>query len=465
MGGDVVEQLVSLADSTQAAKSTIAGLPAEDLYAVGAGLKQRALFFLRRDAPQALAIASLILFISAPGARRPACAPSAYRQRRSPSPWPSANLRPRWRSLPNQKASTAYDDELEIAFGQISQVWALACLQRYDEAFATGEATAGVFVKYGEDVSLAALNNNLAAIYGRRGQDHQALQRIEEVEAAYGRLGKEGQRRLSLALINKAIVMRNLGRYEASLAANNAALHLAREQAQTANVARAEQNLGITHFLLGRFGEAQTLLERARDTFISDRRYRDAILAELFISDGLLHLGRYEEALVKCRQVIAEFGSAGTQFEVAQALLNKATALTGLLDYERALAALAKARAIFEQEANETWAVYTDLEKAAIYYRKQRYGESQRLAAAAIPHLQAHNLLLKVALARILAARAALAKGRRRAAQDHVREALAVAARDRCAPAHAAGLLFAGTAGPRRPRSRARAGRLRQGDS
>ena len=78
--------------------------------------------------------------------------------------------------------------------------------------------------------------------------------------------------------------MRNLGRYIESIAANEAGLHMAKQFAQTANIARAEQNLGMTYFLIGRITKAQALLQKARDTFISDQRFRDAIMADLFLN-------------------------------------------------------------------------------------------------------------------------------------------------------------------------------------
>ncbi len=426
MRADIVDQLVAQVDTVQAARATIAHLQPEELDDVSAELKQRALFFLRRDAPQALAIADLILHIAdwheLPRVRALGLQTKAIALTLALGEFEEAlDL-----FAESESIYRSYDDELEIAVGQISQVWALACLQRFEEAFATGERSVQILAGHEDFVSLAAINNNLAAIYGRRGQDHEALLRILDVEAAYGQLGEEGQRRLSLALINKAIVMRNLGRYPESIAANEAALRLARDYSQTANVARAEQNLGMTYFLLGRFARAQALLEKARDTFISDQRYRDAIMAELYISDGLLYLRRYQEVLSKCRQVLDTFASSGTQFEVAQALLNEATALTGLLDYDEALGSLRKARRIFGYEGNDTWQIYTDLEEAAILYRRQKYEASEHLAVRSIPHLQARNLPLKEALALIIAARSNLANGSLLQAHGQLEQALAI---------------------------------------
>ena len=424
---DIVDQLVELVDTHQDARSTVAQLEANDIVDITAELKQRTLFYLRRDAPKALAIAELIFNIGEwseiPTVRALGLQTKATALTLSQREFKTAlDLYAESEAIYNN-----YGADLDIALGQVSRIWALANLQRFDEAFASGEWTQKVLTQHKAFRALAALNNNLAIIYGRRGQDEEALARIIQVEVAYTQFGDEGQRRLPLALINRAIILRNLGRFDESIAANEAGLQKAIDFDQTTNIARAEQNLGITYFLIGRINKAHALLEKARDTFISDQRHIDAVLADLYISDGLLSLGRFEDALAKCRQIRETFQEAGTQFEVAQALLNEAIALTGLQAYDESLVALDKARQIFTEEQNEAWQVYTDLEKATVYYRKHKYELSEELAAACAARLQALNLPLKQALALITAARSALANQRSLMAQDYLTQALEIA--------------------------------------
>jgi len=424
---DVVDQLVNLVDSHKTARSAVAQLEADEIMAVSADLKERALYYLPRDAPRALAIAELILNIGGwqdtPRIRALGLQTKAIALTLSQREFDTAlDL-----FAESEAIYRSYDDELEIAIGQVSRIWALASLQRYDEAFATGEWAKIILTRHNAYRRLAALGNNLAAIYGRRGQDQEALERFTEVEIAYSRLGEEGQRRLPFALINKAIVLRNLGRFNESITANETGLQMATKFSQTAIVARAEQNLGITYFLLGRISKAQILLQKARDTFITDQRYRDAILVELFLSDGLLYIRQYEAVLAKCRQVRETFQEAGTQFEVAQAFLNEATALTGLHAYEEALKSLVKARQIFTQEGNETWQAYTDLEEAAILYRRQKYKTSAQLAAKCSKRFQVLKLPLKEALALVITARSTLASGGMTKSHDLIEQALDIA--------------------------------------
>jgi CHAT domain-containing protein len=424
---DLVNQLIELVDSPNAAKSIVTNLEDEPLTAVTAGLKKQALFYLQRDASTALAIAELILNIAG-WQDKPLIRALGLQTKATVLTLSQREYEKALDLFAESEALYQADHrELEIAIGQVSHIWALACLQRYDQAFATSEWTVQILTRHEAYRSLAALSNNLAAIYGRRGQDEEALERFLQAEAAYTRLGQEGHRRRPIALINKAIVLRNLGRFSESIAANEAGLLLATELHQTAIVARAEQNLGITYFLLGHINKAQALLQKARDTFISDRRYRDAILAELFLCDGLLYLRRFENVLEICRRVEETFREVGTQFEVAQALLNKATALTGLNADDEAFLALAAARHIFTHEQNEAWQMYTDLEEATLLFRRRKYAASERLAAGSISKLQTLNLPLKEAQALIIAARAALARNREAEAGDFIEQALDIA--------------------------------------
>ena len=428
----IVDQLVELVDSNQndsfqAARKAVLQLETNEIESITADLKQRALFYLRRDAPKAIAIADLILNIGewrdTPTVRALGLQTKATTLTLSQHDFEAA--------LDLYAESEAIyknlDADLDIATGMISQVWALACLQRFDEAFSTAKWAQEVLTEHNAYLSLAALNNNLAAIYGRRGQDEEALQRIYDVEIAYTLSGEEGRLRLPLAHTNRAILLRNLGRFTESIAANKTALKQATKFKQTANIARAEQNLGITYFLIGRINEAHALLEKARDTFISDQRYRDAVLVELSITEGLLHLGRYEDALAKCRQIRGTFREAGTQFEVAQSILNEATALIGLHAYDDSLSSLDNARQIFKDEKNDAWQAYTDLEEATVLYLQGKYKASEQAAVKCAARLQMLNLPVKQALALIIAARSTLADHRLLTSQDYLEQAIEIA--------------------------------------
>ncbi len=422
----LVDQLIELVDFPEKAKHLVSNVADETLEVAGPQLKGKVLFYLQRDAPTALAIADLIIKIGE-WRNLPRVTALGLQTKAIALTLSQREFEEALDLFEQSEAIYArYNEEHPIAVGQVSRIWALACLQRYDQAFAVSEITAKILTKHEDYRSLAVLNNNLAAIYGRRGQDIQALELLKKVEAAYNLLGEEGRQRRPGTLMNQAIVLRNLGRFQESIATNETALELAVELGQKAVIARSEQNLGITYFLLGHINKAQVLLLKARDSFISDNRYRDAIMAELFVSDGLLHLRRFNEVLEICQRVKETFQEAGTKFEVAQALLNEATALTGLGADDGAIEALTAARRIFEEERNEAWQIYTDLEQASVLYRQKQYEASQQLAEQNVSRLHALDLPLKEAQALLIAAQAALAQSRNNEANTLLEQAIKI---------------------------------------
>ncbi len=339
-------------------------------------------------------------------------------------------------------ALALYDEASEIyrragrpvdeANAQISKILVLANLGRYGEAIAAGERAAGVLEQHGEWLRLGKLTANLGNVHYRQGEDALALKMFDKARAIYHSLGDTGEALRAAARVenNRSTVLRNLGFFTEAIQASHLAHTLLERTGQWAEVARSEQNLAVTYIILGRYNDALALLGKAQGFFIADGRQRDAILVELFTCNCLLQLRRFADVLEKTREARDLFGRFGTGFEIAQALLNEATAFAGLERHDEALASLAEARATFEAEGNTMWVAFTDMESASVLHRLGRDAESLRLARAAIDVLASHGLPVDEAQARLVAARAAMALERFDEAAALVRAALAVGGRD-----------------------------------
>jgi tetratricopeptide (TPR) repeat protein len=314
---------------------------------------------------------------------------------------------------------------VEQAQAQIGKVWPLAALGRYEEALETGNWAAQELEKAQAWLPLAKITGNMAAIHGRMGQDRQALAMFDRARDAYRRLDAEGRPYLVRVAYNRAIVLRNLGRFDESIRASKRALALAGDD-QRIDRARAQQSLATTYFVLGRVNEALQLLDEVRAVFLDDGRKRDAILVELFISDCLLQLRRFRDVLDKCAQVRRLFRDLGTRFEVAQAILNEAVAFAGLEQYEEARASLQEARALFDEEGNDVWLAFTDLELATISVRQGALEDGGTLARRCAGTFAQHDLSIPEAQSWLVAARAASGLGQPRQAQTLLQKALAV---------------------------------------
>ncbi len=314
--------------------------------------------------------------------------------------------------------------QVEEARAQVGKVWPLACLGRYEEAVEVSEWSGRVLETNGQWAPLATLTMNMAAVHGRQGEDAAALDMLDRARQIHRRLGAEGTPVLALIEQNRAIVLRNLGRFDESVGASRQAWERLTALGQTVEAARARQNLAITYVVLGRYNRALQLLTEARDVFWADGRRRDAILVDLFMSDCLLMLRRFPEVLERTRQVHDLFHDLGTRFEVAQSLLNEAVAYAGLGRYDEAKASLAEARQRFAAEENEVWVAASDLELATILVREGCSADCQALLAACVAVFRKHGLLVREAQAQLVAARVAAAQGENRQATDWAQRAV-----------------------------------------
>jgi CHAT domain-containing protein len=336
-----------------------------------------------------------------------------------------------------QRALELYDRAAEIyqangcaarqARSQIGKLVALSRLGRYAEAIKVGEWASRVLEAHAQWRPLADLTLNLGVVHSRQGEDTESLAWYDRARELYERLGAEGEPFLPWIDQDRAVALRNLGQFEASLQAARRAEETMARLGQRIEAARAQQNQALTYFALGRYNEALDLYDQVRGVFLADGRQRDAILVELYASDCLLQLRRLADVLERCHQIRRRFTELGARLEAAQALLNEATAYTGLRRHAEAMASLMGARRLFAQEGNQVWIACTDLETAALLLRQGEAETSLATARACARVFRTYGLSVKEAQAHLIAARAATALGQHGEAQRMVTETLAVA--------------------------------------
>jgi CHAT domain-containing protein len=303
------------------------------------------------------------------------------------------------------KIYAEYERPVQQATSQIGKLWALASLGLYEDAIRTGLWAAGILEGEEEWFLLAKLTVNTGIIYGRNGDDRLALKQFDRARELY-RICEAEDEYIAGVEYDRAIVLRNLGHFDASIEASQTALGMLTGTDLMIDYARAQQSLAVTYFTLGRYTEALTLLAEAKEIFLEDERDRDALLADLFISDCLLELRRFNDVLPICDQATVVFADLGAYLEVAQARLNAAVAYAGLGQYAKAHQELAAARKIFDHEKNEYWAALTDIEMSAILIREDRFEESLAAAQRAEEIFHSQDVPHKEALASLAAGNA-----------------------------------------------------------
>jgi CHAT domain-containing protein len=323
------------------------------------------------------------------------------------------------------QAADIYHDNgnvLEQASSQAGKIGALRFLGRYREALEAGKWASEVLEREQAWPALARVVNNLAITYYFLGDDEQALAAFERAQQLYERAGQADSPDCLFAENNRAIVLRNLGRFEASIQSSKRAFEKLNLRQQPVEAARAHQNLALTYFVLGRYNEALEILDQVQAVFLDDNRQRDAILTELFISDCLLQLRRFQDVLEKSKHVRQVFNQLGTQFEVGLAILNEAVAYAGLKRLDEALDSLQEARRLFAEQGTPSWVEMVDLEIAAVYLRQGRFEAGYQAAYACSQQFE--NQPVKRAQANLMAARALLALDRPEEGEALVKQAL-----------------------------------------
>lgn len=421
----LIESLLNLPDLASQ-KDYLTSLPAADDCLAG-GLKQQADRLLYADVRRSLDMASLLLHL---GALRGDDRAQALGLLAEANAYALGGLGQYTRAIEGYDQAAALYARIgcptEQAGSAVGKVYALAMLGRYDEALEIGQQARAILEAKGQWRALLNLSLNLAVVHGRSRNDELALAEFDRIRIMCQRVGGEAERLLPLIEQDRAIVLRNLGRFQASIAAAQTALHLLEQAGQT-EIGHVQQNLAATYVMLGRFSEALALLDQAHDTFLAAGRPQDAVETDMVSSYCLLQLRRLDDALKKCRAVRAFCAQAGLRREVAETFLHEAMALVGLHSFELAQDALAAARALFQEENNRVWTIRVDIERAALLHLQGRHVESQALALQCADDLHQHGLPVQQAVARLAAARAAAAQGQLAQSRELANAALATA--------------------------------------
>jgi CHAT domain-containing protein len=318
-----------------------------------------------------------------------------------------------------EAALSLYDQGAEIyeslglhiqqASAQIGKIGTLMFLGRYEEALKIGSWAIGILENVEAWFPLAKINSNMSVVYYQLGDDRRALEMLGQSQKMYEKAGKGDSPDWMRTELNRAIVLRNLGEFEASIHSSLRASQMLLEAGQTVEAARAQQSLAQTYFILGRNNEALQILEDVREAFLADNRMRDAALVELYRTDILLQLRRFSKVLENCTRMRQIFNDLGTRYEFSLAVVDEALAFAGLKQYDAALASLNEAKALFEEQGNRSWTAYADLERAEVYLKLKQPEKALQIAQGCTAQLK--DQPLKRSQACLIAASAMLETG------------------------------------------------------
>jgi CHAT domain-containing protein len=313
---------------------------------------------------------------------------------------------------------------LTAAATQVSNIYALAMLGRYDEAIECGMRARDVFLSAGDVLQAGKVELNLGNIYRRRDQYPAAEQFYRSAHERFAAAGDA--RLLAYADNDLANVLNMQHNFRAAEQLYVQALAHVEAAGLEVNRAEIECNLGFLELFRGRYDRALAYLEQSRRRYAELDMPHESAIAELELADAYLELNLAPEAAAIYERVAATFAELGMRAEQAQALLNhgRASQRLGRLDEARAM--LAEAHQLYDEEGNRVGAALVTLAEAQVALAEGDDAAVESAAARAEGPIAATGAWGRLLLARWLRGNAARALGR----HDLARQILTATLRD-----------------------------------
>lgn len=290
---------------------------------------------------------------------------------------------------------TTLGEAHSAATTQISKLFALALLGRYEEAITCGEQARDRLRELGDQLGASKIAQNLGNLHHRRGQyDHAEAHYCEARDLA---VAANDLRMVAFAENGLANILALQHRPREAGLLYEHAMEQAAAVGATITQAEIECNLGCLALYTGRYDEALHYLERSRDHYDALKMPHESLLSELELADAYLELNMAAEAAASYSRLHPALAELGMQAEQARAYLGhgRTCLLSGQIAEARDLSE--QARDLYRAEGNRVGAAMAALSMAQIAYTAQDFAVAAKLAAAAeadLDRLGARNYLL-----------------------------------------------------------------------
>jgi tetratricopeptide (TPR) repeat protein len=297
----------------------------------------------------------------------------------------------------------------EAATTQVSKVFALAVLGRYDEAIACGLRARDALLAHDDPVAAGRVELNLGNLYNRRDQYAEAERYYR---AARARFTATGERRMLPYVDNGlANMLSQQHRFHDAAELYEQALAAAVEFGLEVTQAEIECNLGGLALFQGRYDQALSYLEQSRRRYAALEMPHESAIAELELADAYMELNMAAEAAAIYSEVSGTFAALAMRAEQARALLNHGRACLQLGRLDEAWALTGEAEALFADEGNSVGTAMATVVEAQLCFLEGDYGGVAAAARRAAPPLEAAGVWGQLLILNWLAAEAARAAG------------------------------------------------------
>jgi CHAT domain-containing protein len=261
---------------------------------------------------------------------------------------------------------------------QISKLYALALLGRYDEAVACGLRAREVFLAHSDMLSAGKIEHNIGNLYWRRDFYREAEPFLASAHRRFQQA--KDQRQLAMVENSQAFVKALQNDFRAAEDIYGRALKRAKNNSLTVTEAEIQTGLSNLFLFQGKFDRALDFMERSRRRYEQLSMPHQSAACELEIADIYLELNLLAEARELYERAAENLAALGMQAELARASLNHARALLFSGEREKSLAWLDRAEKLFQAEGNQISIANAYLLKTRIYLRENDWQNAESYA-------------------------------------------------------------------------------------
>lgn len=233
---------------------------------------------------------------------------------------------------------------------QVSQIYTLALLGRYDEAVGCGNNALKIFEKYGDELAAGKIEHNLGNIFMRREDYKKSEEYLRYSRTRFYKL--KDLKQLTMAENALAIILAFQNRFREAEKFYKKALFRAKESEMVVTQAEIEASMGNLFLFRAKFDQALKFLELSRQKYEKLEMPHQMAVAELEIADAYLELNLVSEAFESYEKIVETLADLKMQGEEARARVNHARAAIALGKKELAKQELEKSAGLYQSEKN-----------------------------------------------------------------------------------------------------------------
>lgn len=270
------------------------------------------------------------------------------------------------------------DQPYHSAQTQVSKLYALALLGRYDEAVNCGQNTLEVFKKHGDELAAGKIEKNIGNIVSRQEKHFEAEKYYLSAYKRFKKLKNDSE--MTMCENGLAITYSALNNFLKAENFYQKALSRAKKFEMLVTQAEIEASMGNLFLFRAKFNEALKLLELSRQKYEKLQMPHQSAVAELEMADAYLELNLVREAFEIYEKVTESLAQLKMQGEEARARLNFAKSAINLRKNELARMQLEKAAKLYKAEKNLAGEAFVKLIETQLSFSQNDYPKASKLA-------------------------------------------------------------------------------------